>query len=368
MTKMKKLFAVVLALTMLFTMASFSASADTTPTVTVTADETSVQVGDTIQVTVALANLGGVHGTFAYDKTKFTYKDIAFTGSINSKINNLKNNNGNLTLIIVDGTATLTFEATAAVDNTEFAFNVTAASNEEGTAKVTDVVCTPATVTVAKPITYGIEMLGATIRSTNEIDNQDLGFIGRLKTSEDAELVEFGMIAAFTKSLETATIADADFTLNTKDQLNVDGKTVVAHKAITNEDVIQSVVESDGLFTSHIIGTDSFELMGKNITARFYAKFNVGDEEKTVYSENTYKNYKKVETATTGVSKRSIVKVLGSLIGDICNSEDAPADVKSKGETAISDYNGAKTNDNKQKLLNFVSEYQNYLPTSELIG
>ncbi len=368
MTKMKKLFAVVLALAMLVTMAGFSASADTTPTVTVSAVET-VEEGTTLEVTVTPSGVGGVDGVLNYDSAKFDYQSATFTNeALNTADNSLKNNgNGSLKLILVDGTATLTFKANEEVEDATFAFVVNAASNEDGTVKyeAADVTCTPATVTVT-PKGNGIKMLGATIRSTNEAENQDLGFIGLIEAPEGAEIVEFGMIAAFTNDLKNNyQVADADFTLEKSQELNANGD-VVAIKSITSAALIESVVENGGLFTSHINGTDSFAFMGKNITARFYAKFKTGDVTTTVYSVNTYVNYKSVVTAENGVSKRSIVKVLGSLIDDICNAEGVGGDIIAEAETVVNNYNSTKNEDAKQALLDFVSENSQYLPASEL--
>ena len=375
MTKMKKLFAVVLALAMLLTMASFSASAETTPTVTVSAVET-VEEGKTLEVTVTPAGVGGVDGVLNYDNAKFDYQSAVFTNeAVNTDANSLKDNgNGSLKLVLVDGTATLTFEAKEEVEGAAFTFVVNAASNEDGTVKyeTNDVTCVPATVTVTAK-ENGIKMLGATIRSTNEAENQDLGFIGLIEAPEGAEIVEFGMIAAFTNDLKNNSIADADFTLDTVTALNVEGKKVVAHKAITSAALIESVEENNGLFTSHIKGTDSYAFMGKNITARFYAKFKIdGTEQEPVYSENTYVNYKDVTTAENGVSKRSIVKVLGSLIDDICKSTEANDEIKAGAETVVNNYNNrdksdeTAVNDAKQALLDFVNANQQYLPESEL--
>lgn len=366
MTKIKRILAVVLAVAMLVTMSSFVASANTTPTVTVAAKATA-QVGDFLNVTITPAGVGGVDGVLTYDNTKFEYQTATFTNAdVNTAPSSIKNNEGGaLNVILVDGAATLVFKTLGEVSNAKFVFKVNAASNEDGTVKyeADEVDCNPATVNVVAE-TYGIKMLGSTIRSTAEADNQDLGFIGCLKApAEDSEtkIVEFGIIAAFTNDLKKQSIADANFKLDTVESLNINGKKVVSHKAITDETLIQSVAENNGLFTSHIKGTDAYLFMGKNITARFYAKFQTGDATETVYSDNIYVNYKGVVTAENGVAKRSIVKVLGSLINDICNSGKADAAVIDEAKNVVNRYNRDKTNTSKKALLDFVDANKSYL-------
>ncbi len=357
MIKMKKLFAVVLAIAMLFTMSSIAASADGTPSVTVAADKANYAVGEKIDVTVTVENAGAVDFVLNYNKDAIEYVTATFDNkAVNKEADSIKVGDGNVRVFLLDGGAKLTFKAVAA-GTMNFTVSDAVASNTTGTEK-SNVNVESFTVTA---VSEGhIEVLGATTRDTANIDEQDLGFIGKLFVPEDKEVEKFGIIAAFTNELNNNSVADADFTLDTMDALNTETTNKVAHKVVEDQDLINSILENEeneGKFVSHVKTTGSYDLMGKNITARFYVKFKDSDD--VIYSNNISVVNGAV-IADNGVAKKSMVQVLGSQISAICNNENATQDIVDAGVKAVNDYNNRDKENKeaveaaKEALLTFV--------------
>ncbi len=362
MTKMKKLFAVVLAIAMLVTMSSIAAFAETAPSVSVTADKSAVNVGESISLTVDVENAGAVDFTLKYDKDVFEYATATFTNSVNKKAESVKEVDGGLRVFLLGSEtasdATLTFKAIGANANAVFTADAGVATDENATEKYE--VTPTVNATVAVTDAGRIEMIGATTRDTDDVNKQDLGFIGKIVVPEDKVVEEFGIIAAFTNELKKANVTDDAFTLATKDSLNASAN-IVAHRAVTDAAAIAEILENNGEFVSHVKNTASYELMGKNITARFYVKF-AGSE--VIYSENISVENGSV-VANNGVAKKSIVQVLGAQITKICNHDDATAAMVRAAEKVVNAYNtGEKSSEDKQALLDFVEQYESYLESS----
>ena len=359
MTKMKKLFAVVLAIAMLVTMSSIAAFAETAPSVSVTADKSAVNVGESIALTVDVENAGAVDFTLKYDKAVFEYATATFTNSVNKKAESVKEVDGGLRVFLLDSDATITFKAIGAnANDAVFTADAGVATDENATKKYE--VTPTVNATVAVTDAGHIEMIGATTRDTDDVNKQDLGFMGKIVVPEGKVVEEFGIIAAFTNELKKANVTDDAFTLATKDSLNASAN-IVAHRAVTDAAAIAEILANKGEFVSHVKNTASYELMGKNITARFYVKF--ADSE-VIYSENISVANGSV-VANNGVAKKSIVQVLGAQITKICNHDDATAAMVRAAEKVVNAYNtGEKSNEDKQALLDFVEQYESYLKSS----
>lgn len=350
MTKMKKLFAVVLAIAMLVTMSSIAAFAETAPSVSVTADKSAVNVGESIALTVDVENAGAVDFTLKYDKDVFEYVTATFTNSVNKKAESVKEVDGGVRVFLLGSEtasdATLTFKAIAANANAVFTADAGVATDENATKKYEVTPTVNATVAVTEA--GHIEVLGATTRATDNINKQDLGFIGKLYVPQGKTVEKFGILAAFTNALG-----------NNELSLETDAS-IVAKKEVTDADLINTILAGGGEFTSHVKTTGSYALMGKNITARFYIKFT---DSEVIYSDNI-NCVKDVVTAEDGVAKKSVVKVLASQITTICNASEATKEIVDEANQIVDAYNNKtpETDENaKQALLTFVETYKNLL-------
>ena len=336
---MKKLFAVVLAIAMLFTMSSIAASAETAPTVSFSANKATFGVGEKVELTVNAENAGAVDFTLNYDANTFEYVTATFTNTdVNKKSDSVKAVDGGIRVFLLDSDATLTFKAIGASANAAFTANKVDASNVDGTKKYE---ITPAPVSVSVTEAGHIEVLGATTRDTANINEQDLGFIGKLYVPEDKTVEKFGILAAFTTAL-----GSNELTLNTDEA-------IVAKKEVTDAALINTILAGGGEFTSHVKTTGSYALMGKNITARFYIKFTDSD---VIYSNNI-SVVKGSVVAENGVAKKSMVQVLASQISAICNAAGATKEMADEAAQVVAAYNADKNDTTKAALLQYVDKY-----------
>ena len=299
MTKMKKLFAVVLALAMLLTMSSLSAFAEESAAVdmTVSADANNIFVnidaGD---------NVGGITATLTYDKTAVKYVGFASSNDANQEVNTLKDDkNGNVAIVLLGSDLTVKFEATGATGAIEFTLKNVKASNENGT----ELLALAADCVTAQ--LQGVTTNGNTIRETQVVENQDLGFVSTFIGSaipEDAKEIKLGFVAIPKNMLNG--------------ELNVD--TTGALKAVVEIDSREDLVgEYATKYVAHIAGiADNTTRMGRVICGRFYVSYKVGDAENAtiVYSDNTTKN----PAVNNGVVAKSFVGTCKAMSAVILNS------------------------------------------------
>lgn len=349
MTKMKKLFAVVLALAMLFTMASFSASAEEA-TITMTAD------GDVVTKEISVVinasdNVGGLTATLAYDKSSAqVVKEGEFVVIANAAEANLgkdtvkDNGDGTLSIVLLGQDLTIKFQALVTDKKSTFTLSNIKASNTDGTA----------TLTVPENVTANVELTtviaeGNTIRETSDPAKQDLGFVSTFigaAVPEGATDVKLGFVA-----LPTSMLGDADLTLETPSALKAE--------VIVDRDVIAA--EDSTEFVAHIAGiVNSESRMGRKISGRFYVSYKVGSETKVVYSNNTNTDQNVGPIVNEGVVSKSFVGTCKAMAAVILTKDgvtygEGEESLKTEGEVSdIITKTEATTLEEKKAILEFV--------------
>lgn len=334
MTKMKKLFAVVLALAMLLTVASFSASAEEVNPVTLTVPETVTNNG-AIEVVLAADNtVGGMQATVTYNKDAVKLLSTSYEGDANTEANTvLDDKNGTIKVVVLGSDITFEFVALGAnVDSVTFTAVVKASNTEgngyayEGTLNATAQVAR-----TAMPIVKGTKL-----RETTNMDNLHLGFVAEVANlPEGSKVTEIGLVVIPTALLGNT--SPAELTVATQGVLTASLQGEAAEAFTATE------------FVGYIKDTASSALMGKSFTARYYISVD-GSEEK-IYSSNFTFDSKGEATASYGTAKKSAVKLLGMYAKQIGAKDAELADDAAK---VIADYNAEKTDANKQALVKFV--------------
>lgn len=349
MTKMKKLFAVVLALAMLFTMASFSASATEGEPVSLTVSSTEVNYNGGIRVTLNVdeSRVGGVQTTITYNQAAVKLAATTLTNSVNKLEDSvLDDGEGKIKVIVLNGDVIFDFavlEGNAATSVNFAATEVKASNlNGDGYVEVNDSALT-ANVTISTEKTPMPVVIGSRLRETKNIDNLHLGFDAQVQNlPEGASVTEVGLIVIPTAILTTKNVNPEDFTL---ENTALEGKVALAN--LTGESATEFTKDST-IFTGYIKKTASAGLMGKSFTARYYIK--VDNSEEKIYSNNFYFDKNGEITATYGTAKKSAVKLLGMYAKQIATNDVDLADDAAK---VIADYNAGETGA-KQALIEFV--------------
>ncbi len=343
MTKMKKLFAVVLALAMLLTVASFSASAEEA-TVTMTA--TSNVIAKEVDVFInASENVGGLTATLTYDENAVKYLEIGgIDNTPNSEANTVKDNgNGEIAIVLLGNELTIKFESLI-VDG-EFAFTLKniKASNVDGTAALTVAETVEATAEYTS-----IVAMGNTIRETTTVEKQDLGFVSTIigkALPEDATNVTLGFVA-----IPRNLLGNNELTLGAVDTLG----------AVNAEVPVGAASAENMEYVAYINGiADNTTRMGRVICGRFYVKYTVEGTEKIAYSNNDVAD-KKVTNGVVAKSHVGTCKAMASVILNSNSDNDIKYDVTEgsviNDRTAVENIVGASSTTPAQReaILKFV--------------
>ena len=335
MKKMKKLFAVVLSLAMLITMASFSAMAEGEEPVslTVTPDIVSDNGVMTVTLDVDETVVGGVEATITYDNQAVKFVSANFSNDVNTQANSVLDNNGSLKVIVLGGNVEFDFAVLNTVAESVSFVATVKASNKEGTGYAYQ-----GTLNVTAPVTKTVKpvMLGTKLRETTNPNDLHLGFTAEIANLGNHTITEVGLIVIPTALL---TVAPENLTVSTEKVL----------KAVFQGDKAAEFTKEE--FVGYIKNTASTALMGKSFTARYYIKVDGLDEE--IYSTNFTFDSKGETTASYGTAKKSAVKQLGAYAKQIAaNTTDET--IQAAAAKVISDYNATKSVASKEALIDFV--------------
>ena len=349
MTKMKKLFAVILALAMLVTMSSFSAFAEGEP-VSLTVSPSSVGYNGGMRVSLNVDNniVGGVQTTITYDKEAVELVSKSVTNTTNNTHVDtiLDDGNGNIKVVALGGGVVFEFAVLSTNEKTSVTFAATdvKASNLNGDGYVeVNEAALSATAAISTEETVMPVMIGTRLRKTNNPVNLHLGFTAEIANlGENTTIKEVGLIVIPTALLNGVT----------PENLTVDTDNVAIAKLEGDE----AAAFTKEQFVGYIKNTASTALMGKSFTARYYIILD-GSED-IIYSTNFTTSKSGEVTASYGTAKKSAVKQLGMYANKIAANTDDKT-IQDGAAQVISDYNTYKSDaekgdEVKQALINFV--------------
>lgn len=313
MRTFKKIIAVLVTLSMLLGAVALTASAGEIAVVKLTG-RTQLELrndgGENYEIysldLVVSEESGGVQGTISYDKNYFEFVSVDFSDEFtaaNKGTNNVYKvnaDNGTIAFIGINPGADITWftvnfkpvALTDAVEGAEFAIGDGAfelmASNTDGTGTVLPEVNVPGKVEI---VTAGqVDVLGATIRGTGAVEDQDIGFYTNIGYQGEATIIEYGAIFLPAKLLPKGAELLVDATYGT----NSLGKPVKAAVATYKlEDADEAYKTEDGTSLKNdvriratLAGSASFKmstLLTTDFVSRSYIKLADGT---ILYSNN----------------------------------------------------------------------------------
>ena len=342
MTKMKKLFAVVLALAMLLTMASFSASAEDTTSVDMTIAATTQT--NVIKVIInGEDTIGGLTANLAYDKNVVAFAGIEEDAN-NAAANTVKDDeNGNVSIVLLGSDLILKFKFISSTGNVSFTLDNIVASNAAGTAKLTAPAVTKALDTIISD--------GNTIRNTDDVKKQDLGFVSTFIGAilpDDAQNVKLGFLAIPTALL------NGPLEVGTAKAVQVE--VAVDRNTIVGEGATGYIAYITGFLQGDAENGYDYSRMGRKLSGRFYVSYNKGADTETEYFYGVNTNNEK--GVTNGVVSKSFVGTCKAMATELINDVNATPNYETVSQEVVNTILDPATtttnNEQKEAILKFV--------------
>ena len=357
MRKLMKTMAVLLALVMLISVVSISASADAQPTIALSG-RTEASTGDTYKLTVTLndgGNVGGVQGTITYNKAVFDYDSADFE----TAFTNAGNDTVESTLSVSEETGEIKFVALTSGVTKMFVINFTIKAAGTGSFTVKDIVGSNLT---------GTEQVTVTSTPQNAVTRPDILFVNHaeLKAVADDPDLRFSLDFDMEKIEESF-----------KDVAVEKFGVLVGLWAKTQKNGVELTVDMGSEYASSVVDADltelgfdggevyinianshnnSKDLLGVRYSIRAYVTLANGT---TIYSNNDN------PFVQDGYSSKSMIGCAKAAAANIANNEKIPQEDRTKLATygSYSEVLPLTSEDgspNKTELLGLIETYSSY--------
>ena len=355
MRNLKKVLAVALSLVMLLCVAAISASAATTPKISLVGMSSTGATGESgyfYEVDVVLADadnaVGGIEGVITYDPAVLTYADVDLSDGFaanNTVENSIAQSAGSIKFVGLatgDGvwfTVKFTVAATDAVTNVTFS-NVKGAKVDGSDYITVDTADMPVSVVNNNIVKVG----GAAIKLVETADAQDIMF----QALVDATALENAYPGA------TVTVKKIGAIMGISKAL--DGVELEVGVSNNNQYAIEATTDYDQAEDFAInLNNMRANLVGVKIVSRAYIVVDVDGQEKTIYSNN----YDSTYTVANGCGNRSVLDVAKKAINLAIDNEYEDTVYVSEdefnGKTVSQIAAGSIPNNNN--LLKFIFSY-----------